>query len=451
MNKKYSDWKVILEKNQNEKIAEYMSNYHENDIADILEEMNRDERVRVYDILGDEKTADVFTYFDDAEKYVEELPVTQIARIMSHMDSDDAVDLLEKLEEAKKNEIMKLLEANAARDVNKILSYDENEIGSRMTTNFVCIRQNMSVRQAMSELVAQAGVHDNIMTVYVVDEDGHMVGAIELKKLITARENDDLNDIIIREYPHVNEHDKIDDCLERIVNYSEDSIPVLDDENRLLGVITAEDTVEIIDDEMGEDYAKLAGLTEQEDLTETTRLSVGKRLPWLLVLLVLGMCVSSLVGMFENVVAIVPVVICFQSLVLDMAGNVGTQSLAVTIRVLMDENVDGRVKLKLTAKEVKVGLFNGGILGIISFVLLGIYIHFAKGYLWSGAFAVSGCVGIALTVAMAVSALVGTVVPMLFKKIKIDPAVASGPLITTVNDLVAVGVYYSLAYMFLVK
>lgn len=451
MNKRITDWKEVLEKNRNETIAEYLSNYHENDIADILMELNRDERMRVYEILGDEKTADVFTYFDDAEKYVEELPVGKIARLMSHMDSDDAVDLLETLQEEKKSEIIELLEASAARDVNKILSYDEDEIGSRMTTNFVCIRQNVSVRRAMSELVAQAGVHDNIMTIYVVDENGCMVGAIDLKKLITARANDDLGDIIMREYPHVNEHDKTEECLEKIINYAEDSIPVLDDENRLLGVITAEDTVEIIDDEMGEDYAKLAGLSEQEDLAETTKLSVAKRLPWLLVLLVLGMLVSSLVGVFEGVVALVPIVICFQSLVLDMAGNVGTQSLAVTIRVLMDENVDGKTKLKLIAKEMKVGFFNGGILGLLSFILLGIYIHSAKGYLWSEAFAVSGCVGIALTVAMVVSALVGTVVPMLFEKIKIDPAVASGPLITTVNDLVAVGVYYSLAYIFLVR
>ncbi len=451
MKKKIEDWKEVTKQNKNERIAEYLSNYHENDIADILADLNRDERARVYEILGDEKTAGIFTYFDDAEKYVEELPVEKIAGIMSHMDSDDAVDLLEKLEEDRKCEIIELLEAGAARDVNKILSYDEDEIGSRMTTNFVRIRQDISIRHAMSELVKQAGVHDNIMTIYVVDDFDRMVGAIELKKLITARADDDLNDIIMREYPCLNEHEKTVDCMEKIINYAEDSIPVLDDENRLLGVITAEDTVEIIDDELGEDYAKLAGLTEQEDLAETTRMSVRKRLPWLTVLLVLGMLVSSVVGMFESVVAIIPIVICFQSLVLDMAGNVGTQSLAVTIRVLMDENVDSKMKIKLIAKEMKVGLFNGGILGVVSFVLLGVYVHMAKGYVWRAAFAVSGCVGISLAAAMVVSAMVGTVVPMFFKKIKVDPAVASGPLITTVNDLVAVGVYYTLSYMFLVR
>lgn len=289
------------------------------------------------------------------------------------------------------------------------------------------------------------------ITIYVVDEENRLTGAIDLKELITARQNDELDDIIIKSYPYVTEREKLEDCLERIMDYAEDSIPVLNDEKKLLDVITSEDMVEIVDQEMGEDYAKLAGLTAEEDLTETTVQSMKKRLPWLLVLLVLGMLVSSVVGIFEGVVAVVPIVICFQSLVLDMAGNVGTQSLAVTIRVLMDENVTGKEKLQLLGKEMKIGLYNGIFLESIAFVMLGICIYLSKGYGYMGAFAVSGCVGIALVAAMMVSSLVGTVIPMLFHKVKIDPAVASGPLITTVNDLVAVVTYYGLAYLVLIK
>lgn len=148
----------------------------------------------------------------------------------------------------------------------------------------------------------------------------------------------------------------------------------------------------MVDNEMGEDYAKLAGLTAEEDLKETTLQSMKKRMPWLIILLFLGMIVSSVVGIFENVVAALPIVICFQSLVLDMAGNVGTQSLAVTIRVLMDENLSGKQKLLLVVKEVRIGLVNGGLLGIMALVFLGIYVHLFKGYTWLGAFAVSGCV-----------------------------------------------------------
>ena len=162
------------------------------------------------------------------------------------------------------------------------------------------------------------------------------------------------------------------------------------------------------------------------------------------------MVVSSVVGMFESVVAVLPIVICFQSLVLDMAGNVGTQSLAVTIRVLMDENLTTSKKLGLLFKEMRVGLVNGALLAAMALVFLGIYIHFFKAYAWGEAFLLSGCVGISLIVAMVISSLVGTVIPMFFHKIKIDPAVASGPLITTINDLVAVVTYYGLAMLFLI-
>lgn len=452
MNKRFLEIKKLIQENRTDKkISEVLSDYHENDIAELLENLSRAERKRIYHVLGIAKTAKVFPYFDEPQQYIEELSVEDAAAIVSLMDSDDAVDILEQLDPGKKTRIVEKLQGSIAQDVKMLLSYDEKEIGSYMTTNYVCIQEGLSVRQAMSELVRQAGVHDNIMTMYVVDADGCFAGAIDLKKLILARENDDLRDIILRSYPNVEAHEKIEDCAGRLADYAEDSIPVVDSSRRLLGVITSEDLVEIVDNELGEDYAKLAGLTAEEDLRETTGRSMKKRLPWLVVLLGLGMLVSSVVGVFEGVVAALPIVICFQSLVLDMAGNVGTQSLAVTIRVLMDENVTGREKLMLLGKEVKIGLLNGGLLGILALVLLGIYVHAFKGYAWAGAFAVSGCVGISLVLAMMVSSMVGTVIPMFFHKIKVDPAVASGPLITTVNDLVAVVTYYGLAFLFLVK
>ena len=161
--------------------------------------------------------------------------------------------------------------------------------------------------------------------------------------------------------------------------------------------------------------------------------------------------VSSVVGVFETVVAALPIVICFQSMILDMAGNVGTQSLAVTIRVLMDENVDSAQKIKLVFKEIRVGFANGLFLGILAFIFVGLYIHFLKGNSMSDSFIISGCVGISLLAAMMVSSLVGTIIPMFFHKIKVDPAVASGPLITTVNDLVAVIIYYGLSWILLIN
>ena len=201
---------------------------------------------------------------------------------------------------------------------------------------------------------------------------------------------------------------------------------------------------------MGDDYAKLAGLTAEEDLHETTRESMKKRLPWLIILLFLGMVVSTVVGAFETVVAVLPIAMCFQSLILDMAGNVGTQSLAVTIRVLMDENLTTKQKFLLIGKECKIGFFNGAFLGILALIFLGLYIFLFKHYSIAFSFFISGCVGASLIGAMVVSSLVGTIVPMLFKKIGVDPAVASGPLITTINDLVAIVVYYGLVMLILI-
>ena len=431
-------------------LLDKLSDYHENDIAEAFEELSEEERKKLYPILGAERVAEIISYIEDPDEYLKEIGIDRAAKVISYMDSDDAVDVLDEFDDSTQEKLVKLLDEDSSHDIKMILSYEDDEAGSRMTTNYIVIHNNLTVRQAMRELVKQAGENDNISTVYVLDGNDKFCGAIDLKDLIIARENTPLEDIISVSYPYVTDHEKIRDCIERLKDYAEDSIPVLTDEGELIGVITAQDVVEAVDDEMGEDYAKLGGLTEQEDLEESTFTSVKKRLPWLIILLFLGIGVSSVVGIFETVVAVLPIVICFQSLILDMAGNVGTQSLAVTIRVLMDENLSAGEKLKLVGKEARVGFSNGMILGVLSFAFIGVYIWLFKHNPVGYSFMISGCVGLALMAAMVISSLVGTLVPMLFHKIKIDPAVASGPLITTVNDLVAVIAYYGLVWILLI-
>ena len=443
--------KIIRVTKDEQKLRKLLSDYHEKDIAEAISFLTETERKHLYRVLGSERIAEIFSYFDDAEMYLEELSLEQAAKVISYMDADDALDVLDDLSESKKNEIVSHLDADAQKDVQKLLSYEEDEIGSCMTNNFVCISEKLSVREAMSELVRQAGEHDNISTIYVTDEEEKFAGAIDLKDLIIARENTPLQEIISSSYPYVYENEKISECVEKIADYEEDSIPVLSEEGKILGVITAYDIVEAVDEEMGEDYAKLAGLTAEEDLEETTFQSMKKRLPWLIILLFLGMVVSSVVGIFEAVVAVIPIVMCFQSLILDMAGNVGTQSLAVTIRVLMDENLNRKDKFGLILKEMRIGFANGLFLGIMAFVFIGLYVCFIKGNALSYSFLISGCVGVSLMLAMVISSLVGTTIPLLFHKIKVDPAVASGPLITTVNDLVAVVTYYGLVWFFMIE
>ena len=311
-------------------LVDWLFDYHDNDIADALELLTPEERKRLYSALGAERVAEIFAYLDDGDVYLKELSLKQQAKVISEMDSDDAVDILEEVDDDTKCKILGMLDKEASEDVQLLLSYDEDEIGSYMTTNFILIHNDLTVREAMRELVKQAGENDNISTIYVVDWAEQYYGAIELQDLIIAREHTELEDLINRSYPYVMDHEKISECIEKIKDYAE------------------------------------------EDLNETTRESIRKRLPWLVILTVMAL------------------------------------------------------------------------------LFLGAYIHLFKGFSLGYSMMISACVGVSLVGAMVVSSLVGTLTPIFFKKVGVDPAVASGPLITTINDLVTIVVYYGLVAVVLI-
>ena len=317
-------------------MREKIGDYHENDIADALELLKKDERMRLYSILDTDMLSDILEYSDRRDEWLSELGIRKRVEVLNRFEVTTAVEYLRQLDKKQRSVLIDLMEDGVKKEIAFSSAFDEDEIGSKMTTNYIAIGAGLNVRQAMKELVDQAADNDNISTIYVLDEDKVLVGAIDLKDLIVARENTELDSIIMTSYPYVYAEEQIEDCIERLQDYSEDSIPVLDENNKLKGILTAQDVGQMIHDVLGDDYAKLAGLSAEEDLEEPLRKSIGKRLPWLLVLLGLGLVVSSVVGIFEKVVAHLALIVCFQSLVLDMAGNVGTQSLAVTIRVLMD-------------------------------------------------------------------------------------------------------------------
>lgn len=313
-----------------EELVDWLFDYHDNDIADALELLTPEERKRLYSALGAERVAEIFAYLDDGDVYLKELSLKQQAKVISEMDSDDAVDILEEVDDDTKCKILGMLDKEASEDVQLLLSYDEDEIGSYMTTNFILIHNDLTVREAMRELVKQAGENDNISTIYVVDRAEQYYGAIESQDLIIAREHTELEDLINRSYPYVMDHEKISECIEKIKDYAE------------------------------------------EDLNETTRESIRKRLPWLVILTVMAL------------------------------------------------------------------------------LFLGAYIHLFKGFSLGYSMMISACVGVSLVGAMVVSSLVGTLTPIFFKKVGVDPAVASGPLITTINDLVTIVVYYRLVAVVLI-
>lgn len=432
-------------------MRELLLAYHENDIAAALDLLSPGERNQLYRILDTETLANVLEYSEQSDMYIRELPIRKKVDVLSLFEITTTVEVLNKMGKSERTMLLELFSEQLRREIMMLCSFDEDEIGSKMSTNFIAIHSGLNVREAMHELIRQAAEHDNIATIYVTETDGTFSGAIDLKDLIIARESTPMETILMTSYPYVYASELIDHCIERIKDYSEDSIPVLDMDNKLCGVLTSQTLTQLVDDVLGEDYAKLAGLSAEEDLREPLQKSVKKRLPWLILLLGLGFLVSGVVGIFERVVAHLTILVSFQSLVLDMSGNVGTQSLAVTIRVLMDEEVDRKEKWHLIGKEARVGLTNGLLLGILSFLLAGIYLSTLKGQPILSAFLISACIGIALLVSILLSSLTGTIVPMIFHKCKVDPAVASGPLITTLNDLVAVVSFYGLAWLMLIR
>ena len=435
-------------------IQTQLREFHENDIAGIFDELTAEERNRLPEILGAELMSEIVAYMDDAGEYLSEITVDDAAEIIEQMDADDAAEALDELDEQTRSEIIDLIEdAEIKKDIKLIESYEDDEFGSRMSTNFICVNRKLTIKETMKTMVSEAAENDNIYTIFAVEDDGSFYGAIDLKDLIVARSNVELETLIYTTFPFVYDKDVISENIERLRGYSENMIPVVSVETKqLLGVITSTDITELIDEELGDDYAKLAAMTAEQEPDEPLLISMKKRVPWLIALLFMGLIVSAVVGAFENVVAAVPMIVSFQSLILGMAGNAGTQSLAVTVRKLSDKD-DNRLKAQILTilKEIRVALLNGTALGLISFAIVSGYLFVITSYGALFIFTTAGCVGLAMCFAMAISGLTGAAIPIFLYRLGVDPAVASGPLITTVNDLVAVVSYYGLAWLLIIN
>ena len=444
---------IIRSNLPDQQIKEKLLEYHDSDIADVLDYLDEDERLRVAKILGVEEVSDVLTYMEDADELLEQISDEKVADIIENLDADDAVDLLQEMEEEDQEKILELIEDEEVReDIELILSFEEDEIGSLMTTNYINILESDSVQSAMKKLIEQASENDNISTILVTKENGEFIGAIPLQDLIIARKNEKLEDKIMYNYPSITGKSKIDESINSIKEYYEDIIPVVDDKNVLIGVLTANDLVELVTEEATEDYHRLAGLTEEEEVDESIFQSIKKRIPWLSLLLVLGLIVTSVISAFENVINAVTGAVVFQSLVFGMAGNGGTQALAVTLTSINSEDELSKKKVwKMFFKELRVGFLNGLLLGILSFVVIFSFMAISKQNVIVGtpyniqdALLVAACVSGSLLLSVTFSSLIGLLFPLFFKKIKIDPAVASGPMITTLNDILSACIYYVL-------
>ena len=443
----------IIRSNKSNKVKkEELLQYHDSDIADVFNLLDDSEKLELAKILGKEKTSDIIAYLENSDQFLDLLRDEDAADVIELMDADDAVDVLEDLDQENRDKIIELLSDEAKEDVKLILSYEKDQVGSLMTTNFVSVITGDGVKGAMKKLVEQAKDNDNISTLIVLDHDEKFYGCLDLKDLICARDGDNLASKVKTNYPYVYADSQIDEVINQLKEYAEDLIPVLDKDDKLLGVITSSDIVELVQNEAAEDYNRLAGLTRQEEEEEPIFGSIKKRIPWLALLLVLGLLVSSVISAFSDVIAGVTAAVLFQSVVFDMAGNGGTQSLAVTLtKITQNDEVDKKRFGKMFIKEFVIGVLNGLILGTISFaVVLGFLVIRHQPVVVDGVYSIIDClmiassVGVSLLIAISLSSILGLVLPILFKKMKIDPAVASGPMITTINDICSSCIYYTL-------
>ena len=443
--------KIIKETTDLVVLHDLLYSYHKNDIARSFEFLTEEELEKVYQTFDEQELAEIFTYLDDVKEYLEDLEIEEAADLIELMDSDDAKEILEELDEEDRNEILELMDEEIVDDIELLTSYEEDVIASYMTNNYITIKKDFTIKQAMKKVVEEASTNDNFTIIYVVHDDETLYGTVELKDLIKARASDNLEDIIKKSYPSIIDITNVSDALILVKDYEIDSIPIVNEKNVLLGVVTTNDLLEVIDDELSDDYAKLAGLTSEEELEESTFKSVKKRIPWLCALLVLGLIISLVMRVFESAIVAVPAIVIFQSMILGMGGNVGTQSLAVTIRAISDEEISKKEVYRLVLKEIRIAFFNGLLIGLISFVVVSLYLSLTKtvidpsiGFNIFDIFKTSGVVSLSLLISMMISGLIGTLIPIVLQKCKIDPAVASGPFITSINDIMAIVVYYGI-------
>lgn len=444
---------ITLIENTNDvnELKSILSNYHNFDIAEIIKNVDSDKQALIMSLFTDEELADILAYMDadDTSDILSDVDNKKAASIINEMEPDDAADVLDELETEQASEIINLLDADVKEDINNLSKYADGTAGSIMNSNFLMAYEYWDVKDAMRLVVKEAPNVENINTIMIVNKDDVLVGTLDLKKLIISKSPCQLNEIMVSHFQAVKVNQKIEEVVKMISDYDTYLMPVIDDGGIIKGIITMDDAFDEAVDAVEDDYAKLAGLTEGEESDESVGLSIKKRIPWLIILLFLDLGVSLVISMFSKVIVAVPLLAFFQAAVLGLAGNCGTQSLAVAVRRI-SENKLNKTKLifRHLAKETILGICTGLVLGIVSFGLV-VGMLYLKKEVEIPPVKIALVLSVSIACAVTMSNLFGALVPVIFYKCKVDPAVASGPFITTINDVIVVILYFGIAMIML--
>lgn len=427
-----------------------LEKYHDFELANIISNLSSEKQSEILKLFSDAEIADILVYMDsdDTTEILEDIEEEKVASIINEMEPDDATDILNEFEDEQAQVIINLLDDEVKDDIEELSKYDDDTAGSIMTTNYLRAYDSWDVKDAMKEVVQKAPEVEVLNTILVVDANEKLVGTLDLKQLIITKSPKKISEIMLSHYQSVNVNDKIEDVVKLIRDYDTYMMPVLDN-GYIKGIITMDDAFSALTDVVEEDYAKLAGLTEEVEIDDGIAASVKKRIPWLIILLFLDLIVSLIISNFSSVIASIPLLAFFQASVLGLAGNAGTQSLAISVRRLSDNEDNSNKQLfKHLVKETMLGLLIGVLLGVISFLLV-VGMLYLKKETEIPPFQIGLVLSVSISLAVTISNLFGSLIPIIFYKLKIDPAVASGPFITTINDIIVVVVYFGIALLLL--
>ncbi|WP_031426480.1 magnesium transporter [Flavimarina sp. Hel_I_48] len=433
---------LLIEAGNDPQILELLHEVHHADIAEILDELNTEEATHLVKLLDSSTTSEALMELDEdlREELLSNLTPEEIAEELDELDSDDAVDFLSELSDEIQQQVIDAIEdEDHARHIIEMLRYDENSAGGLMARELVRVRETWTVAGCVRKMRAQAQNVTRVHSVYVVDRREHLIGRLSLKDLLTAEAKSKISDIYIPNVDAVNVHDTGEEVARLMQKYDLEAVPVINDMGVLLGRITIDDIVDFIRDEADKDYQMAAGISEDVEADDTVWELTRARLPWLVLGLVGSLAAVNIMQSFQGALTVHPELFFFTPLVAAVAGNVGVQSSAIIVQGLANDNVTGSPWLRLI-KEISIGLINGLALGIL---VIGFGVIVGFGWL------LSCTVAVAMLSVIIVAALVGTFVPIILHMRGVDPAIATGPFITTSNDIFGILIYFSLAKLIL--
>lgn len=433
----------LVQQNNIVELENILHEIHFADIAEIMNDLDTSEAIYIFNLLDSEITAEILLELDDEvrENILRSLSAKEIAEELDELDTDDAADIIAELPQSKKAQVISELEdVEHAKDIVDLLRYDENTAGGIMAKELVKVNENWNVLTCVKEMRHQAENVTRVHSIYVVDDEDRLKGRLSLKDLLTTSTKTQISDIYIKKVDYVRVETKDVEVARIMQKYDLEAIPVIDELDRLVGRVTIDDIIDIIKEEADKDYQLAAGISQDVEADDSIFELTKARLPWLVLALFGGFISVKVLSIFEPTMEGHRTILFFTPLIAAMAGNVGVQSSAIVVQGLANNSITGSLWNRLL-KELSLSLLNGSILSII--LIMGS--HFLLGY----PFIIGITVSVALLTVIVIASLVGTFIPIILDKYGIDPALATGPFITTSNDIMGIIIYFSIARLVL--